>query len=332
MNPVEQAEAYLRVLVADADPDAYVELRGPAVGRGRWASEFHPVGGLGFACADRIVDLGSSGFDVYVGVLPRIRKAGGADAIDVGRFLWIDLDSAAAVKAMGALGLSPTMIVRSGGRDGNVANQHVYVALREPVEGAQIEVVNRQLATRLGADLNACDCARILRPAGTFNCKRGGRSPVEIAELHPDRRYLIDEIEEIVGRAPAEPADRANVVALDARPRPGDDPATAYLRRRSAPEYVEIVTGVKVGVGEKISCPAPDHPDPGPSCHIYADGWRCYGCGRGGGIFEFGALVAGLLGDPNPPQGGQQKVRGRDFLAIKDVLLARYERAKGVAS
>lgn len=330
MNPVEQAEAYLGVLVRDVDPDHYVEIRWFTPNGPR--QEWHRIGDLGFACADRIVDLGST-FDTYTGALPRTRRGGKKGDVGVGYVAWADLDTAAAVAALRTFLLPPTMIVYSGGvtKEG-VRKRHAYWALDEPIEAARIEAAFRQLTDHLGADPGAGGRARIMRPPGTFNYKDGGRAPVELAEVRPERCYAIDEIEEIVGRAPAEPATRANVVALDARRRPDDDSATAYLRPRPPVEYVEIVTGIKVKVDEKISCPAPDHDDPGPSLHVYPDHWRCYGCGRGGGIFEFGALVAGLLGEPNPAPGMQRRVRGRDFLAIRDVLLARYEKAKGVAS
>jgi hypothetical protein len=327
VNRVEQAEAQFGVMFGNADPDAFVELRGPAVGGGRWASEFHRGGDIGFACADRIVDLGAED-DTYIGALPRTRRSGKADAIGVGSVVWVDADTPKAVAAVRAFPLPWTLIVRSGGKVGSEAKLHAYLGLTEPVEGSRIEAVNRQFVRHLGADERACDRARILRPAGTFNYKGRDRAPVEIAELDADRTYAIEEIEEVVGQSPAEPADPANVVPLDARRRRragGGEGDGFNLDDRPPVEYVEIVAGIKAQPGQKIACPFPDHEDHTPSLHLYGSaerGWYCYGCRRGGGVYEFAACFAGL---PLP-------VRGADFLDIQSALLAAYEREFGVAS
>lgn len=109
-----------------------------------------------------------------------------------------------------------------------------------------------------------------------------------------------------------------------ARPAPpgerGDD--ADFLRRRPPAEYVRLLAGLKVPGrwGWKIHCPFPDHDDRSPSLHVYETakrGWYCYGCGRGGGIYEFAACLAGL---PLP-------LRGSAFLRVEWALLAVYEEA-----
>lgn len=320
MNGIEQTEAYLGVLVRDAHPDAFVEIRWFTPNGPR--QEWHRIGDLGFACADRIGDLGSR-FNTYVGALPRTRQGGKAADVGVGHVAWADLDTAAAVAALRTFPLPPTMIVRSGSRDGNVAKVHPYWALSEAVPGARIEAANRQLAKHLGAD-DAWDRARILRPPGTFNFKGRAPAPVELAELHPERRVPIEAIEAAVG---SEPADREpeNVQPFAPRERPGDDPLTAFFRGRSAPEYFRLLAGIEAVPGQKVRCPVPGHEDRHPSCHVYPGdrGWWCYSCRRGGGIFELAAVMMGK----------RLPLRGVDFLTVREALRTIYERELlGVAS
>ena len=62
-------------------------------------------------------------------------------------------------------------------------------------------------------------------------------------------------------------------------------------------DYVEALTGVHVPAHGTIRCPLPDHEDRTPSCKVYKvpeRGWYCYGCGRGGTIYDFGAALWGM--------------------------------------
>jgi hypothetical protein len=61
--------------------------------------------------------------------------------------------------------------------------------------------------------------------------------------------------------------------------------------------YVEALTGEAVSPHGTIRCPLPDHADRWPSFKVYespAEGWYCFGCGRGGSIFDLGAALWGL--------------------------------------
>ena len=43
-------------------------------------------------------------------------------------------------------------------------------------------------------------------------------------------------------------------------------------------------------------CPLPHHDDAYASCQVFAEaqrGWWCYGCARGGLIFDLASLLAG---------------------------------------
>lgn len=94
-----------------------------------------------------------------------------------------------------------------------------------------------------------------------------------------------------------------------------------YLKTIPPREYVEDLTGARVPGDGKIRCPAPGHNDRTPSFHVYDEperGWYCFGaCQRGGSIYDFAALLAGL---PVPCP------RGTAFLRIEDWLLNFYTR------
>jgi hypothetical protein len=96
----------------------------------------------------------------------------------------------------------------------------------------------------------------------------------------------------------------------------GDD--EDFLANRPPAEYVQLLTGVEVPSDGKIRCPAPDHDDSMPSCHIYKtgkEGFYCFGCKRGGDIYQFAAMLAGL----------RLPLRGTDFLRVQEGLFAIYE-------
>lgn len=52
-----------------------------------------------------------------------------------------------------------------------------------------------------------------------------------------------------------------------------------------------------VRAGHAMNCPLPGnhkHGDRNPSCVVHVDGWKCHGCGAGGGVFALWAAFAGL--------------------------------------
>ncbi len=222
------------------------------------------------------------GTDVYVGVLPRWRPAGArADVVGDGRTVWVDR--------------APSLVVASGA-EGHV---HAYWRLRRAVAPSVIERANGRLAFALGGDLRAGDAARILRPPGTVNHKHD--APVRLAYCEPSAVGLG----ELVGGLPDAPSWRPQPRARRAWSRP---------RRLDvlAPEvYVRRLTGQEVGRSRKVRCPL--HDDETPSLHVYAEadqGWFCFGCGRGGTVYD---LAAALWG---------RELRGRGFAALRADLHA----------
>ena len=57
--------------------------------------------------------------------------------------------------------------------------------------------------------------------------------------------------------------------------------------------YVEALTGVEVPRSGVIRCPLPDHEDRTPSFHVYGAerGFYCFGCHRGGTVYDFAAAL-----------------------------------------
>ncbi|HTP19011.1 MAG TPA: CHC2 zinc finger domain-containing protein [Solirubrobacteraceae bacterium] len=81
------------------------------------------------------------------------------------------------------------------------------------------------------------------------------------------------------------------------------------LRLVPAPVYFERLTGLRVGRSGKLRCLF--HDDRTPSLHVYPEpgrGWYCFGCGRGGSIFDLAALLSG------------RETRGRDFAELRREL------------
>jgi hypothetical protein len=81
------------------------------------------------------------------------------------------------------------------------------------------------------------------------------------------------------------------------------------LRLVPPPVYFERLTGLRVGRSGKLHCLF--HDDRSPSLHVYPEpdrGWYCFGCGRGGSIFDLAALLLG------------RGTRGRDFAELRREL------------
>jgi hypothetical protein len=244
--------------------------------------------------ADTIVTLAEH-TEVFVGVLPRWRRGGSrADVIARGRVLWADCDCAEAVAALRAFRPPPAMVVASSEQ-----NRHAYWLLTEPFGVDVIEQTNRRIALALGADARCSDRARILRPAGSVNRKRPETVPVRLVDLAPETRVSLAELDRVL---PCEP------------PRAGSPPrrrimSSDTLEEIPPPVYFERLTGLRVGPSGKLRCLF--HDDRSPSLHVYREpgrGWYCFGCGRGGSIFDLAALLSG------------RDTRGQDFAELRREL------------
>ena len=233
------------------------------------------------AAASEIAHLADD-TDVFFGVLPRRRHGGGrSDLVPAGRVLWADCDTVAAAVALRAFSPQPSMVIASGSR----GHRHAYWLLREPAAISVIEAANRALAFRLGADAGCADAARILRPPSR-NHKQSPSVPVRLLRCEPDVKYVIDDVVDLSRGECTESTS-------DDRRRRGDDDDP--LLELAPALYVEVLAGLRVPRHRKVKCPF--HADDSPSLHVYAEparGWYCYGCRRGGSVYDFAAALWGL--------------------------------------
>jgi hypothetical protein len=131
------------------------------------------------------------------------------------------------------------------------------------------------------------------------NRKQFPPAAVRLLRLAENERVSIGELERCL---PAEP--RALVV-----PRPPGRPRSAIADRlASIPPrvYFERLTGQSVDRSGKARCPF--HEDWTPSLHVYEDpsrGWYCFGCGRGGSIYDLASLL------------WNRGTRGEEFVALR---------------
>lgn len=219
--------------------------------------------------------------DVFVGVLPRWRQRGDRGGVaGAARTVWVDLDVAAAAGALEAVGPRPHLVVASGG-PGHV---HAYWSLAGAVAPWQVERANRRLAWALGGDLQCTDAPRILRPPSTINHGRDG-VPVRLIAVSDGPPTTLAAL---VGGLPDPPVERPRASRRSGHGLPLRDPLLAVTPER----YVQVLTGQSVGRSRKVRCPL--HADGTPSLHVYedpADGWYCFGCGRGGSVYDLAAGV-----------------------------------------
>lgn len=272
-------------VIGGHDPDALIEVR------------YRPGG----AMAQRFVKLdclsGLASFiercsttgDVYVGAAPRTRPKGGRDAVEHVWSLWADCDGPDAVAALKTFRPMPSVIVATG----SGSNVQAWWPLTDPLSANGVEEANRRLARALGADERATDAARILRPPGTWNWKHDPPTKVRCHWLACP--LICNSAEGVIGHLPEvgitshENVSRAiNEDSLLAIP-----PA----------QYITALTGMSPDRGGKVRCPFHSGgQERTPSLHVYAnpsDGWHCYGCGRGGTLYDFAALLwnTGTRGD-----------------------------------
>jgi len=93
-----------------------------------------------------------------------------------------------------------------------------------------------------------------------------------------------------------------------------DDP---YKRIEPA-DYLRALAGIDVGQRRLVRCPSPQHEDRTPSCSVGRDaseGFYCFGCQAGGGIYDLASL---LLGGPTGPA-----LRGAAFKAARALVAER---------
>ena len=288
----EAARRYADALFGRAPRGALVEARFRVpLGMGQ---RFHSVSLLD-RLARSILAL-SACTDVYVGVLPRRRRGGGReDVIERADVVWADCDTGESVGALRAFRPLPAMVVAS-----SEENRHAFWPGSEPVDLDVIEGTNRRIALALGADV------RLQRPgedpSPCWVCEQEAlraRSGA-VAPLALEERVSLADLDRVL---PPERASRETVSRLPGRRRIA---LNDLLEAIPPPVYVEQLTGQRVGRSGKVRCPL--HEDRTPSMHVYDDperGWYCFGCGRGGSIYDLASLL------------WERPARGRDFIELR---------------
>jgi hypothetical protein len=234
--------------------------------------------------ASSLIARAAADADVYVGVLPRAFRAGRRQAVPHGATVWVDIDTAEAAACVGRLVPKPSMLVQSG----SPGHVHAYWLLDRLWPAASIEDANRRLASTIRADLRCTDATRVLRPPGTLNHRHQPPACVVLDVLDARRRTL----QQILADVPAPPSLSPLISSANRKrsARAGIDPLLAI----APSDYVERLTGRRPDRHGKVVCPL--HDDTRPSLHAYRDpsrGWYCYGCRRGGSIYDLAAAAWG---------------------------------------
>jgi hypothetical protein len=251
--------------------------------------------------------------NVYAGTAPRVRKRGRAIDVERGWLLSADADTDRALVRLGAFPLTPTMIVASGGcTPSGRAKQHAYWKLTEALGRNELEAVKARLASALESDPAIASAAGILRVPGTMNHKAHGGT-VRLVAFDPARMYSVETISAALGQTP--------LPGMRRRSEEGEINGLAWLEaqddavcRVAPPIYFRRLTGLTIPAGGGlVSCCLAGHAEKTPSLRVYAEpweGWFCFGCRRGGSVFE---LAAHLYDVPLP-------LRGRAFMDVRNYL------------
>jgi hypothetical protein len=86
------------------------------------------------------------------------------------------------------------------------------------------------------------------------------------------------------------------------------------------PAYFLALCAIRVSDGGAlVPCPLPDHDDAYASCQVYGEaeqGWWCFGCQRGGRIYDLASLLAGGTRG--------RDLRGEAFRSARELVAAAF--------
>jgi hypothetical protein len=242
-------DAQLEAFAGDSPLDWFLEIR-IARKTGGMQQEFVPLGEL--AHAIEIIRTRSQQRDVYVGLAPRTRQTGKADAIEHSHVLWVDIDDEeTAVRLLPTFSPRPNLTIDSG--SGGV---HAYWRLSEPLPAQFLRRANLRLAQRLGADKNACDPARIMRPIASRNHKH---DPAREVRCRNRVNTPFDyEIGEIIGGLPDDPRYSPRPIARLHHNRPANpnrliDGACRVVREAPGGERNSRLNWAAYRLGQRIA-------------------------------------------------------------------------------
>ena len=244
--------------------------------------------------------------EVFTSPLARAVPVAGKKAVASGQVAWCDFDQAGGEPDWPGR-LRPSLLVCSG------HGLHAYWRLDGEVSAAVIESINRRLAGRFGGDLGCTDRGRIMRLPGSFNGKRYAWCAIRRADLTAPPLEVERVLAELPDPEPPRPPRRRRFVG-----KPDDELATL-----TPPRYFALLCGIDVpDQGAYVLCPI--HAETTPSCRVWPEpdqGWWCFGCSRGGGLFDLYALMSGssVWG---------RDLKGERFTEVRDALRAQLASAR----
>ncbi|MDQ3647590.1 MAG: RepB family DNA primase [Actinomycetota bacterium] len=230
----------------------------------------------------------AAGEEVFATPLTRrLPRSGKTGMVLAARVAWVDIDEPERIAELRAFAHRPHLVVNSGS-----GGAHAYWRLADAIRPDAAEGTNRKLAARLGADQASTDRARIMRLPGSHNYKAD--RPCRLAFCDLARPGVS--VAELVGGL-ADPDPPAPPPSTAARRRAAAMVEADHAARLDPPTYFRALAGVEVPErGGHVPCPLPDHREQLASCMVYGtadEGWHCFGCLRGGTIYDLTSLLEG---------------------------------------
>jgi hypothetical protein len=240
---------------------------------------------------------------VWTPLTRRLARPGRGGQVLPAAVAWVDIDERANLDRVRAFPHRPNLVVYSGS-----GGAHAYWRLGPAVAPVELEAANRRLAAALGGDLASCDRARIMRVPGSDNHKAGRpcrlayldltRAPVPLARLCGGLADPDPPPPALRGRAPLGQVERRRRRSAD--PAAGLLPA-ALWRRRARGRWRRALSLAQPRRAEPL---LPRLPRP-------EQGWVCFGCRRGGAIYDLASLLEG------GPGGRRGALHGEAFIELK---------------
>ena len=232
-KPHTPAEELLQTLFMHAPADQYLEVRAIPPNGGKAQQYFFRVGDLRNQHWQQVVPLQLIGnFNIHFGVCPRVRLRGRKEDVSRSDCLWADIDRSSPVP-WPEIVPSPSAIVET-----SPGKNQVYWFLSEAAYDLRlVEQIEDGLAAALGADPAATDRARVLRLPGFPNLKYDSRPSSRLVELHPDRRFNLEEFKGLIPKCPPDNNNKTGQQTCHRHSTSGKAPASAgaglwSIRRR----------------------------------------------------------------------------------------------------
>ena len=211
-----------------------------------------------------ITDLYLRKLDVYCAVHPRFRPSRKRNSIKTLIGVHVDADKLSRRSYERLLRLHPTLLISSSSFAGSLVfsrhkrSFHGYLLFKDPVGMDRADTVlklNKRLAEILNVDSQTADLTRILRVPRTLNFKKpSDPRPVDIVEWHPERRYTIEEIAEMLQLDISEPkAEPGSIIPKEPAVITPSDPLEVRSRFLNAEQRLYISRLLREGLFERGS-------------------------------------------------------------------------------